>query len=280
MAINLSGIQQANEMFSIAAFDQRGSLAKILKLDPKKDREKIIQLKHAFMEQFSPHCSAVLTDPEFGLTTLDAKDSNAGLLLSLEKSSYEAVNPDDLPDFYPDWGVSQIIEHGGKVKMLVFYHPESVNTDKKMALIRTLREQSNASGSLFLLEPLLHPLNGQEPSWDHYLRMIKGFADKADVLKLPFPQMANEFLSREELRARCERITQEARVPWILLSRGVDFNHFVPQLEIALEGGAKGFAAGRAIWKEVGDYTTFADQKEFLASTAVTRLKQLVAMVS
>jgi len=48
----------------------------------------------------------------------------------------------------------------------------------------------------------------------------------------------------------CESITQTSRVPWVILSAGVDIEEFLINVEIASDSGASGFLAGRAVWKE------------------------------
>ena len=48
----------------------------------------------------------------------------------------------------------------------------------------------------------------------------------------------------------CEEISNRSRVPWVILSAGVDIEEFLINVEIASESGASGFLAGRAVWKE------------------------------
>ena len=77
-------------------------------------------------------CSAVLTDPEFGLPSIEKKAPSAGLLLCLERSPYDNESPpENLPPLYPHWGVPEIVEHGAAVKLLVYYHPHASNSAEK-----------------------------------------------------------------------------------------------------------------------------------------------------
>ncbi len=48
----------------------------------------------------------------------------------------------------------------------------------------------------------------------------------------------------------CKELDQASRLPWVLLSAGVDFESFRIQVEIACKAGASGFLAGRALWQE------------------------------
>lgn len=74
----------------------------------------------------------------------------------------------------------------------------------------------------------------------------------------------------------CRAITNAADVPWVLLSAGVDFDTFAPQVRIACEQGASGFLAGRAIWKEVAQLDDAA-RANYVETTVVQRMNQLCA---
>ena len=63
-------------------------------------------------------------------------------------------------------------------------------------------------------------------------------------------------------------------MPWALLSAGVGFDDFRERVRIALDNGASGFIAGRAIWGEAVTLTGAA-RVAFLEQTAVPRLAAL-----
>ena len=68
-------------------------------------------------------------------------------------------------------------------------------------------------------------------------------------------------------------------VPWTLLSAGVEFEAFVDQVGNAMDAGASGFIAGRAIWGEAVGLDRSA-RREFLATAASERLQTLSAAVT
>ena len=283
--MTLHDLQTPNGKFAIAPFDQRGSLAKLLGVDHTSEsgKKEIKDLKISFMKVFSPIASGVLVDPEFGLPALEYRDHHAGLLLSLEKSSYDAEDKNAMPQFYEGWGVSQIIEKGGMVKLLMFYHPQSSNADKKRALAKKFFEESKAAGSPFLLEVILHPNGESEQEFIQTFtklqtQLVKDFTDVCDVLKLEFPIHAGAELNEDEAAKACDQISAASKVPWILLSKGMGFERFIRAVEIAMKHGSSGFAVGRAIWKEVGDYPTI-ERENFLHNVAVPRLQQLIALL-
>ena len=104
-------------------------------------------------------------------------------------------------------------------------------------------------------------------------------ATGADVLKMEFPLDIQFNQDRGEWRAACHELSQASSVPWVLLSAGVDFEQFKPQVEVACQAGASGFLAGRAIWKEAAAMST-TDRAAFLSDIAADRLRQLLAIAA
>ena len=95
----LAGLKKvSNErgVIAAAAMDQRGSLQK--SLGQGKGRGEVTD---AMMEEFktlvsevlTPHASAILLDPEWGLPAAKRRAKNAGLLLAYEKTGYDKTGP-------------------------------------------------------------------------------------------------------------------------------------------------------------------------------------------
>src|SRR5580700_11101243 len=75
----LAGLKRvSNErgVIAAAAMDQRGSLQKSLAT-----------------EVLTPHATAILLDPEWGLPASKRRAKNAGLLLAYEKTGYDKTGP-------------------------------------------------------------------------------------------------------------------------------------------------------------------------------------------
>jgi tagatose 1,6-diphosphate aldolase len=280
--VTLHQLQTASNRFTIAACDQRSSLAKLLGVDPQSHVgvEALVQTKKLFMAAFSPLCSSVLTDPEFGLPSVELKSSHAGLLLSLERSPYDKENPEDLPPMYPNWGVQEIAAHGAAVKVLMYYHPQSSMASKKRAWMGMIFGQCQGRGVPCILEPIVHPFErGSLSLFEAQLQTVKDFTHLCDVLKIEFPMSNDESFSAAKAAERCESITAYAKVPWILLSRGMSYERFLLALDVAMKHGAHGFAVGRAVWKEIGEFPTWEEKEKFVRTTSVDRMKRLVEIV-
>src|SRR5207248_6120601 len=139
----LAGLKRVSNdrgVIAAAAMDQRGSLQKALA------KEKGGEVNDAMMEEFkalvtevlTPHASAILLDPEFGLPASKRRSKNAGLLLAYEKTGYDKTGPGRLPDLLDNWSVRRLKEAGADcVKVLLYYTPTdgpAIN-DKKHAWV-------------------------------------------------------------------------------------------------------------------------------------------------
>ncbi len=285
--MTLDALQTSSGNFTIAAFDQRASLAKMLGLDASIDsgKTRLIQLKKVFMESFSPICSAVLVDPDFGLPSLRKMSDHAGLLLSLEKASYSVEDKDAVPVLNPYWTVEEIEKQGAAVKFVLYYHPQSEHATEKRDLVKKIFEDCKMAGVPFLFEVILHPLGKQSETElaQHHLELqlqtIREFTNMCNVLKLEFPLLAAQELDEETAAIACRNISAEATVPWILLSKGMSYERFVLALGIAMKNGASGFACGRAVWKEIEDLPSSEEQDTFIRTTAKERMQKLIDLV-
>ncbi len=274
--MQLSDFQTTDGYFTIAPFDHRASLAEALKLDLQitTDSDTFLSLKQMFMRILSPHVSAVLTDPEYGIKTLDEKDGRAGLFLSLEESGYSGDH-DAVTKLKEQWGVPMIKLRNAGAKLLVYYNPKSSTAGEKLELVKRVYEECRNEGVIFLLEPVMYPLL-DTPLWlgegdsdwvSTHLSVCQEFAPYCDILKIQYPGNLDA----------CTKVTSFHK-NWVLLSRGAAFEQFCTYLQTSVRGGSKGYAAGRAVWQEIEKLAP--DQwEEFLKTTAVKRLEELTRIL-
>src|SRR6202044_622755 len=86
--------------------------------------EMMSEFKTAVTRVLTPHASAILLDPEFGLEAAKARASNAGLLLAYEETGYDNTKPGRLPDLLPHVSAKRIKDWGADaVKILIYYTP-------------------------------------------------------------------------------------------------------------------------------------------------------------
>ncbi|MCU0501217.1 MAG: tagatose 1,6-diphosphate aldolase, partial [Anaerolineae bacterium] len=140
------------------AMDQRGSLQKMIAkasaagVAPHADD--LTRFKTAVTHVLSPHASAILLDPEYGLPALKDKAAQTGLLLAYEKSGYDTTASGRLPDLLPEWSVRRLSEAGADaIKLLVHYNPDDapgINTVKQAFIERVGDECVAVDVALFL----------------------------------------------------------------------------------------------------------------------------------
>src|SRR5215469_15097248 len=116
-------------VIAAAAMDQRGSLQKSLasargvsskEITP----EMMSEFKTVVSKVLTPHASAILLDPEFGLPAAAARSKNAGLLLAYELTGYDATQPGRLPDLLPHVSCKRLVDWGADAcKILLYYTP-------------------------------------------------------------------------------------------------------------------------------------------------------------
>lgn len=278
----LSAVANSAGVIAAAAMDQRGSLQKSLAeaqgikseaLGP----EPMEEFKSIVTRVLTPHASAILLDPEFGLPARKGRSSNAGLLLAYEKSGYDNTQPGRLPDLLPHVSVKRIMDWGADaVKILLYYTPfeKAETNDVKHAFIERVGAECLAHDMPFFLEFVGYdPAGGSEKGPEFakikpeiVKRSMQEFSKPhyfVDVLKVEVPINA-EFVegssvfkgqnvySMPEALQHFREAAAVATRPFIYLSAGVSNAQFTESLRMAAEAGTgfSGVLCGRATWKE------------------------------
>jgi tagatose 1,6-diphosphate aldolase len=277
----LAGLRKvSNErgVIAAAAMDQRGSLQKSL------SKEKGSEVSDSMMEEFkslvtevlTPHASAILLDPEWGLPASKRRAANAGLLLAYEKTGYDKTGPGRLGDLLDLWSVRRLKEAGADcLKILLYYtpfDPKEVN-DKKHAWVERIGDECRANDIPFFLEFVGYEEGADEKGLDYAKKKPKIVAASmkefskdrygVDVLKVEVPinmkyvDGAKAFggqkaYSKIEAMGLFLEAATATTKPFIYLSAGVSNAEFTEALELAAESGVKfnGVLCGRATWKE------------------------------
>src|SRR5512146_1882642 len=149
----MKAVSDSRGVIAAAAMDQRGSLKKALGAHAG-DKE-LEEFKTSVTEILTPHASAILLDPEWGLPASKARAKNAGLLLAYEKTGYDKTGPGRLGDLLDHWSVRRLKEAGADcIKILLYYtpfDPKEIN-DRKHAWVERLGDECRANDIPFFLE--------------------------------------------------------------------------------------------------------------------------------
>lgn len=275
--------------FVILALDHRANLLEALnKYAPAPlDDEAFAAFKQGAIASLVEEASAVLTDPAFGLGRGVAQrviPGHVGLLAPVEVTDYSQHPSRRRVEFIPGWSVAKIKRVGGSgVKLLLPYHPDAADVVQKDATVRHLVDECGQHDIPFFLEPIPYSpdpprkLNNAE-LLQITVQMARHFSTLGvDVLKLQFPVDPDESRDEAVWRSACREVDVASRVPWVLLSGGVDYATFATQAQIACVAGASGVIVGRAVWSEATRLQGEA-RVTFLKTDALARLNELAQL--
>ncbi len=277
----LAAVADSRGVIAAAAMDQRGSLktafAKEKGID-KKDvpAQMLEEFKTAVTSVLTPHASAILLDPEYGLPASLARAKNAGLLLAYEDSGYDNTRPGRLPDLLNIWSVRRLAAAGADcIKILLYYTPfDSPEINEiKHAWVERIGGECTASDIPFFLELVGYEEGGDEKGIgfarkkpEVVARGMEEFSKPqygVDVLKVEVPvNMAfvagtkackgDAAYTRDQAKEHFRHAAAAAKKPFIYLSAGVSNEVFIETLDLAAESGTgfSGVLCGRATWKD------------------------------
>lgn len=277
----LEAVSNDRGVIGAAAMDQRGSLKSAIAKDKGIDKKAVTdqmmaEFKEAVTRILTPHATAILLDPEYGLSATKVRSKDAGLLLAYEKSGYDNTQPGRLPDLLDHYSVRRIVGAGADcVKILLYYtpfDPPAVN-ETKHAWVERIGGECTASDVPFFLEFVGYEENVDEKGIEYarkkpeiVARSMEEFSKPqyaVDVLKVEVPvnmayvkgarsSKGESVYTRDEAKEHFRRAASMAKKPFIYLSAGVSNDTFNESLELAAEAGTNfsGVLCGRATWKD------------------------------
>jgi tagatose 1,6-diphosphate aldolase len=156
----MKAVSDARGVIAAAAMDQRGSLKSAIAKEKGIDKKDVSaqmleEFKTTVVRVLTPHASAILLDPEYGLPAAKVRAPNAGLLLAYENSGYDNTRPGRLPDLLDIWSVRRLVAVGADcIKILLYYTPfDSFEiNDIKHAWVERIGGECTAADVPFFLE--------------------------------------------------------------------------------------------------------------------------------
>ncbi len=265
-------------IIAAVAMDQRDALRKSMEKvsGGPVSAEALTIFKGKVAKVLTRYASAILLDPEYGLPALKECPPGKGVLLSYERTGYDASIPGRLPALLPTWSVRRLREAGASaIKVLLYYDPfgdEAIN-DIKRAFIERVGSECAAQDMPFFLEPLAYK-DGYDVQGFAFARLkpqyIQAIMEEfsqpyygVDILKVELP-INSAYLAgsraykggeiaydHQEALEHLRTTAAAAKKPFLYLSAGVDDAVFRESLELAAEAGVpfSGVLCGRATWK-------------------------------
>ena len=277
----LEAVSNSRGVVAALAIDQRDALRSLFSAEMKIEkssvpREPLEKFKSIVVRALSPHASAVLLEPEYGLQAARQRAPSSGLLMAYEVSGYDPKVPSRLPRLLEHWSVRRLVDAGAHaIKVLLYYAlsdaPEILE-HKRVWVERVGSECAGCDVPFFLeIVPYQDGMDDKSPQFARCKPAILTSAMQefsqprycVDVLKVGVPvTMAyvegSSASSGTFVHTRAEALElfrQAAAVtakPFLFLSAGVSNRAFNEALELASEAGVHfcGVLCGRATWKD------------------------------
>src|SRR6267142_6760848 len=166
----LAAVANSDGVIAALAIDQRGALrslfARAMSVPAENvPSESLVQFKESVSSVLTPHASAILLDPEYGLPAAARRAANAGLLLAYEQTGYDKTVPGRLPCLLDGWSVKRLIEAGANaVKLLLYYSSRSSSeiNGAKYSFVEKVGAECAAADVPFFLELVCYAENMDE----------------------------------------------------------------------------------------------------------------------
>ena len=238
------------------AVDQREAMRLMFAVagQPKPIADSVLtDFKVAATRILSPYASAVLADKQFCLEQIveqGAVANSCGLIVAADLFIPGNGIPVDSVEIDMSVDPHKAREMGAKAMKLLVLWREDEPAEERLAMVDKFVRRCRSAGLVSIIEPVVRP---PRRGWD-------------------FDRESDE----KTLLAACQQLNDQMKMPWVILSSGVDADIFGRAVSIAMKGGASGFLAGRAVWASV---VGAQDPQTMLRDVSVPRLQRLAEIV-
>lgn len=286
-ATGLDRIARPDGTFAIVAMDQRNTLRRMFTaVGRTPDDADMTDLKADIARALSPSASAMLVDPDLGAPAClrpGVMAPGCGVMVAAEPADKDSWEGEPRATRDPSLDAAWVKAQGGDALKFLLQlragrprRPGDPDLEQEVLdVTRAIVEDCRAQGVASVIENLIYSIPGEEPLTPQErsdvivesARMLDEVG--CDLLKLEYPGSPEA----------CRRVAEVVTGPWAVLSAGVPFDDFLDVLRISCDsGGASGFIAGRAFWKDAVDLEGPA-RYEFLSTEGRRRLDTCVEAI-
>jgi tagatose 1,6-diphosphate aldolase len=274
--------------FAVLALDHRQNLRKELHPEAPESTtlEEMVAFKRTVVRALAADATGTLLDPEVGAAQCIADGSlsgHHGLVVALEATGYEGPANARVSRLLSGWDAEKAKRLGASAaKLLIYYHPDAPNVADQERLVEDVAAACRREDLALFVEPLSFGLDGEPVTGEARRRVVVETARRltaigGDVLKAEFPY-DRTVSDRALWNEACGELDAASRLPWVLLSGGVDDATFEAQVETACSAGASGVLVGRSVWAPAATMPP-ADRAAWLTTEGAARLRRLAELV-
>jgi sulfofructosephosphate aldolase len=236
----------------------------------------LVSFKVAVTRVLSPSASALLLDVDYGVApALDAHAlaPSCALIVAADRLEQRPGGP------VTDTDLDERIDPGAvrafgavALKLLVVWRDDR-KRDRRREMVERFTSLCADSGLASVVEGVVRGPEG----FDREAGIVESARElgaRCDLYKAEVPLFGRA--THDEIAARARAITAALPCPWVVLSQGVEIEDFPAAVAAACAGGASGFLAGRAIWRDVVGSERI---DEDLRTRALPRLERLSLIV-
>lgn len=283
MSYTVKDLARASGGLAMLAVDQREALRimfeNVTGVKPTPDSV-ITNFKVTAAKILSPYASAVLVDNQFCLNEIvktKAIAPNSNMIVAAD--DFIPGNGIPVDDVKIDEAIDaqKVKEMGAKALKLLVLWREDESKEARLALVDNFVKKCKSAGLVSIIEPVVRPprhsfaFNKEEC----ILKAAKELGDtQADIYKSEMP-LGGKGCYKELVEATA-KLNDLIKMPWVILSSGVAPDLFPRAVRAAMQSGASGFLAGRAVWSNVVGST---DLEMMLKDLSVPRLQTLCQIV-
>ena len=203
----------------------------------------------------SPWASAILVDQQFcyrQIVEQQAVAKNCATIVAADAFIPGNGIPVDSVTIDQHVDPQAVKRDGAKaLKLLVLWRSDE-DPQQRLDMVKAFNQRCHAQGLLSIIEPVVRPprrgdnFNREQAIID----AAKELGDcGADLYKVEMPLFGKG--TQQALLSASQRLHDCINMPWVILSSGVDEKLFPRAVRTAMEAGASGFLAGRAVWASV-----------------------------
>lgn len=279
----LKDITRPSGGFSMLAVDQREAMRLMFAAAgvpaPVTDRQ-LTDFKVNAAKILSPYASAILVDQQFcyrQVVEQNAIAESCAMIVAADAFIPGNGIPVDSVVIDKNVDAQAVKRDGGKaLKLLVLWRSDE-DPAQRLEMVHNFNQLCHANGLLSIIEPVVRPPRRGDV-FDREQAIIeaaKELGDSgADLYKVEMPLYGKG--TQQDLLNASQTLNEQINMPWVILSSGVDEKLFPRAVSVAMQAGASGFLAGRAVWSSV---VGLPDTELMLRDISVPKLQRLGEIV-